>query len=621
MVDLKEALEAKEVIDKYNLEHPAPNIQNDYHLTDLGNAQRIKDIYGTDIRFCHPTKQWLVWDRQRWNTDKIAFLEETCARDVVGKLYADALAATDLKTKDEKLRFALKSESVQRIAGMIELAKSEPGIPILPEVLDKDPMLFNVQNGTIDLRTGTLRPHTKTDFISKISPVVYDPAATCPRWIQFLDEIFDKKKDLIEYMQRKAGYILTGDTSEEEFDQLYGTGDNGKSKYVNQVLHIMGEYQVKANVETIQAASNRTSANAASSDVARLKGARLVTVSEPEKGTQLNEQRIKDWTGRDPITARFLYQEPITFLPEFKLLMYTNYKLRIRGTDNGIWRRVKLVPFDVTVSEELKDTHLDQKLLAESSGILNWMIAGCLKWQKDGLKVPTEILEATKDYREEQDYLSDFFNQCCEIGKTFECQFSEIYFIYKIYCNINDMPVQGQRSFADTLGSKHFKRVPKEKGKFYQGFRTRPVIHEKYNLIKSDAGYSAADGMTVMTYFVESFLSNLSCGKLLQNESYPSDPSGKQPANTENQEQSKKNEKNDISVTELTKNILEYGEIFGREFGVINSTNIVKFSLMFCEKYHPKWRLNGETGDYAPSWIQGIATKIFKLTPESGATS
>jgi len=582
----------------------------EYHWTDLGNAQRLKDMYGGEFRFCHPTNTWLVWDNTRWNTDKEAYLEQTAARGIIQQIYKEAVNVSDFEKKKEFIKFALKCESAQKIRSMLELAKSEPGIPILPEALDKDTMLFNVQNGTVDLRTGTLRPHTKTDFISKISPVVYDPDARCPRWIKFLDETFDKKKDLIEYMQRKSGYILTGETSEEDLDQLYGTGDNGKSKYVNQISHVMGEYQVKANIETIQATSNRTTANAASSDVARLKGARLVTVSEPERGTLLNEQRVKDWTGRDPITARHLYQEPITFLPEFKLWIYTNYKLRIKGTDNGIWRRVKLVPYEVTVAEELKDTHLDRKLLAESSGILNWMIAGCLKWQKDGLKVPTEILEATQEYREEQDYLAEFFSQCCEIGKTFDCQFAEIYYIYKIYCRINDMPAQGTRSFADTLGSKKFKKVPKEKGKFYLGFKMQLEIHEKYNKLKTDAASMETDGMTLMTHFLRSFLSNISHEKEIKKSVIPVIPSGKTPPNGDNLEQSKDAKITGYSVTEMDKKLIKYGGFYQNHHGSINSTNLEDFCISFRTT-------NKESSDkmYALSDVKKCASKLFKLTP------
>jgi len=594
--------------------------RKEYHWSDLGNAQRIKDMFGKDIRYCHATKQWLIWDSQRWNINRVVYVEEVCARRVIKQLYDEAFVINEFEKKKEMIEFALKCESTQKIKNMCELTKSEPGIPILPAVLDNDPMLFNVQNGTIDLKTGKIKAYNKTDFITRISPVMYDPTAQCPIWISFLNKIFAANTELIEYMQRKAGYIMTGLTSEEEFDEFYGTGNNGKSKYVNQILHIMGEYQVKANVETIQAASDRTGGNTASSDVARLKGMRLVTISEPAKGTQLNEQRVKDWTGRDPITARHLYQEPITFMPEFKLWVYTNYKLRIRGTDNAIWRRIKLVPFEVTISEEEQDKNLDKKLLIESSGILNWMIEGCIKWQEDGLKVPKEIIEATEEYREDQDYLGEFFKQCCDIKTGEKCSFKSVFLVYRAYCRIFDMPTQGRISFIDTLDSKKFKKVHEERGSFYHGFRLNCVISGKYQEMISSAGYGEADALTQMSQFLTTFLAESIREEVMKLDILPSAPSASSSLQCDNEEKVNSVDINDFTrMTELTKIIFKAQAVFGRENGVINSSNINRFSLWFCELYHPKWINNGETGDYQPSAIRGIASKLFKLTPAPGA--
>ncbi len=587
-------------------------VDDSYHWTDLGNAQRLKDTYGDRFRYCHPMNNWLVWDNTRWNLDQEAWIEQVGARGVLKQLFEEANNIEDNDKRRDKLSLALKMQNAGRIAGMITLAKSEPGIPILPEILDKDKMLFNVQNGTIDLRTGKLRPHSKDDYITKISPVIYDDKATCPTWTAFLNKIFDNKKDVIEYLQRKAGYILTGETIEEEIDELYGTGSNGKSKFVEQIMYILGEYAVKSNVETIQAASDRTSGSSASSDVARLKGARLVTVSEPAKGTQLNEQRIKDWTGRDHITARHLYQEPITFLPEFKLWIYTNYELRIRGTDNGIWRRVKLVPFNVTIPDAEQDKKLDKKLLSESPGILNWMIKGCLMWQKEGLKVPTEIIEATETYREEQDYLGEFFKVCCELNKDKKCQFSCVFLVYRAYCKIMDMKAQGRIGFIDTLKSKNFKKVHSEQGNFYTGFSLNCSILTEYESMISTCSYGDADALTHMTQFLETFLAFASCREFTETASGASGASGKEEPDNDNTIISSCN---GIVVNNFDEFIHTSSEIFIKQNGVINSTNIIKMSMWFCDQYNPTWKQAGKVYRYEPSMIKKICHKVFQITP------
>jgi P4 family phage/plasmid primase-like protien len=495
------------------------------HLTDLGNAMRLRYKYGADIRYCFPYKSWLVWDLKIWSQDNKAVLE-SMARGVVLDLYEDAMNETELDLKKRKFAFALKSESNSGIKNMLSLSQSEPGIPILPDEFDKDKMLFNVQNGTIDLTTGILKPHTKTDMMTKISPVIYEKNTGCPIWTAFLDKIFAGNTEIIEYLQRKSGYILSGDTREEEFDEMYGGGGNGKSKFTGAIIYIMGDYHKKINIETIQAIQGtKKDGSAASSDVANLKGARLVTVSEPEKGTVLNEQRVKDWTGRDPITARHLYERPFTFYPEFKLWIYTNHKLRIKGTDNGIWRRVKLVPFEVTIPDEEADKNLDLKLREEAPGILNWMIEGCLKWQKDGLKVPESIIEATQEYREEQDSLSDFFSECCEIDKTYKVPFKWLFLTYRAYCKVMGIISQSHITFVSSLEDRKFKKVTRSnKGNIWGGLRLKLALEEKCNEISSGCGDMKSAGVQVMTQFLESFLNSFSYRDFIQTDTQPAQP-------------------------------------------------------------------------------------------------
>ncbi len=614
------------------------SLRDDYHLSDLGNAQRIKDSFGEEIRYCHPQNKWYVWDDKRWNIDREAYLE-TCARGIVDQIYKDGFDATDLGKKQKLIEFALKCESVQRIKNMIELTKSESGIPILPDAFDADPMLFNVQNGTVDLRSGILKEHDQKDFITKISPIKYDPEAKCPLWLSFLDKIFAGNKDLIEYEQRRSGYRMTGEVKEEDIDINFGNGQNGKSKFFDELVYIMGDYHKKINVETIAEVGKRDG-NTATSDVACLKGIRFVTVSEPQKEMKLDEGRIKDWTGRDKITARHLYSEQFDFYAEFKIDLYTNHKPVIKGLGKSMWRRIKLVPFSVTISDDEKDVDLGEKLKKESSGILNWMIQGCLMWQKDGLKVPEEILQATEEYKKEQDYLGDFFRECCEIGKDYKVPFKWIHLTYRAYSNVMDMPVQSHVTFASTLSERGYKVKHTDKGNIYTGIRLKVNIEEKCHEINSASADLRTEGLKVLSVFLETFLNQFSYGDFTEKPSEPSEPSLNKPTDNEktNSNPSANNhnpsliattgneKKPSVHLPSDKDNIPEYTRIqrlihdgknrFESEFGVLNSSNINTFSMKFCDWYDVKIPDNSKDLTYTPSAIKLITSKLFKLTPE-----
>ena len=583
---------------------PEPNDIDETFFTDVRNANRLSRII-SDARYSYSHSKWLVFDGKRWSLDHQDYIIEK-AKIITNDIIKEALTVEG-DGRQKAVRSALACESSSRIEGMVKLTRSIPGIKLESNILDKQIMLFNVQNGTLNLVTGELNPHDRNDYITKISPVTHDINATCPIWLSFIDTIFAGNKNIIEYMQRKAGYMLTGDTSEEEFDQYYGTGGNGKSKYVNELLvHIFGldEYGLKANFETIQESSKTKDGNAASTDVARLQGARLVVVSEPKKGTVLNEQRVKDWTGRDPITARHLYQEPVTFVPEFKLIIYTNYKLRIHGTDNGIWRRNKLLPFEVTIPGDEIDRHLDIKLSQESAGIFNWMVAGCLKWQKDGLKVPSEILEATEEYRDEQDYLGDFFERYCNINTNSECLFGFLYLTYRAYCRIFEMKTQSQNGFAETLVGKKCKKFTKNIGKFYSGITLKPEILAKCIEIKTSCKGRFGDDVTTMTAFLESI------PILFHIEDFPILPSQSSPSSLKTLTH--------IESPELIKMLSDFQATWGK--GSVNSSNETEFAMKFCDQKKPQWQKDGDTGYYVSEDLQNLIRKIFKITPVTDFT-
>ncbi|MBU3967475.1 MAG: hypothetical protein KKG76_08890 [Euryarchaeota archaeon] len=498
-----------------------PNVE--FHRTDLGNARRLVQLVEGDARYCHPYKAWLVWNGKRWVEDKTGKMGRY-AKEVIDSMYEEALKL-DFESKKSLISYAMRCESAGRIRDIIELAQSEDGIPILPDDFDTNIWDFNVQNGTIDLTTGKVRPHNKNDHTTKISPVVYDPAAKCPRWLEFLDTIFRGNKNVIKYIQKQVGYAMTGSTREEDFSIHYGTGGNGKSKYSNQIAYVMGDYFIKAKVETIINSKHTQSGNAASGDVARLAGARLVMASEPDRGTELKEGMIKELTGRDPITARHLHQREFTFTPEFKFWLITNHKPNLKSQDNGLWRRIKLVPFEVTIPDKNIDLNLDIRLKEESSGILNWMIQGCLLWQIEGMAIPDEIKEATSEYKEEMDRLGEYFNLCCEIDKTGITPNRWLYNIYQAWCEVANLRPMSQIAFTQVMLERGYKKKSTNKGVVWIGLRLNHHCLETITKIENESGDGKSDGVMDMMVSSVNFLYTIPYGKNMNKPSQPSLPS------------------------------------------------------------------------------------------------
>ncbi len=434
--------------------------------TDLGNAERLIDRYGENLRYCPPFASWFVWQGNRWLQD-LTNEVELYAKETVRHM---GKSAYDMEDPDLGLvSHAVKSESMGRIMSMISLAKSEKGIPILPQELDSDTWKLNCENGTIDLKTGKLIPHNRLDLITKIAPVVYDPNAKCPNWISFLKSIMKNERgeeslELINYLQRIIGYSLTGDTSEQVMFFLYGSGRNGKSTFINTIKEMLGDYASQANSDTFMVRNSERINN----DIAALKGSRLVSTVESEKGKKLAESLIKQLTGGETIKARFMHKDFFEYLPQFKIFFTTNHMPNIDGTDTGIWRRIRLIPFTVTISEEDKDKKLPEKLQAELPGILRWAVEGCLKYQKEGLGLPAEVIAATKQYRTEMDKLEGFISECCTIDPSQKTTTKNLWFTYEYWCRDN-----GEEN--DKLSKKAFIASLKEKmnteGRYFEQVR------------------------------------------------------------------------------------------------------------------------------------------------------
>lgn len=382
-------------------------LQQRHNLTDTGNAKRLVAQYGAELRYCFPWRKWLVWNDTHWGEDRTGQLMRR-AKATVQTIYGEAATIVDDDKRKKVVGHAIRSEGAKYLRAAIDLSKDE--VPVLPEMLDRDPWLLNVQNGTLDLQTGELMAHDPKRLMTKIAPVRYDRDAPCSLWLSFLDRIMDGNYSLIEFLQRAIGYSLTGNTREQCLFVAWGGGDNGKTTLQQALTALLGDYGQTTPIGTLTA---RRQGNAASGDLARLRGARYVTASEADEGVCFAESTVKLLTGGDTIAARFLYSDVFEFLPQFKLWISTNHKPVIKGTDHAIWRRIRLIPFTVAIPEAEQDKDLVTKLQAELPGILSWAVQGCLDWQEKGLDVPTEVKDATKEYRAEMDTVGLFLAENC----------------------------------------------------------------------------------------------------------------------------------------------------------------------------------------------------------------
>ena len=418
-----------------------------FRLTELGNAERIAYEYGHTIKYVGEMG-WLIWDGKRWRYDTKKEIERITNKVLRG-LY---------KSGDEmEIKWARMCE--RRNIRMNSIKDLMPLVPGERDEFDRHKYLFNLENGILNLETGKLQPHDRELNLTKITNVVFDPKAECPTWMLFLNQIFKGDNDLIEYMQRLAGYSLTADISEQSIYFLVGGGSNGKSTFVNIIKKIMGDYGLQTNSNTFIKKKDA----GANNDIARLVNSRFVSAVESEEGEKLLESLVKTITGGEPLLARFLRQEFFEFTPEFKVFFTTNHKPIIGGVDDGIWRRVKIIPFTLNLKPHERDKKLEEKLSLEMPGILNWVLEGCLKWQKSGLKEPRVVAEATGNYKEDMDILAPFLSETCYIdepkNELIRIEAKELYNIYDRWCFGSGERSLGNRSFYRMLETKGFGKV------------------------------------------------------------------------------------------------------------------------------------------------------------------
>jgi putative DNA primase/helicase len=432
-----------------------------FMLSELGNAERIVHHHGKNLKYCGEL-EWLIWNGKRWEQDTKREIESIAAK-TFRELY---------KYENESVqKWAKRCE--KRAVRMNSILDARPMVSVKKTEFDAHQFLFNCSNGVIDLKTGKLHAHDRDYLLTKISNVEYKENADCPNWMKFLESIFKKDDnttdyEIIDFLQKAIGYTLTGDISEQVMFFLYGTGRNGKSTFINTIQRILGDYGRQTNSDTFIKKKND---NAVNNDIARLDGARFVSAVESEEGQQLSESLVKQITGGEKISARFLRQEFFEFIPEFKVFFTTNHVPIIKNNDNGIWRRIRLVPFTVTIPKEKIDKDLPKKLEKEISGILKWAVDGCLKWQSEGLGEPAAVERATNNYREDMDILGPFMSEVCFFNPMAKIEAKTLFEEYKKWCIEYDEGFSlRNRAFYRTMETRGFKKQNGAKNKvFFHG--------------------------------------------------------------------------------------------------------------------------------------------------------
>ena len=428
--------------------------------TDLGNAERLDSRHGDDILFCFQTGKYMIWSGQNWQPNDSGEITRKTI-NTINHIWDEARAInieesddpeSAEKIKDKLTNWALQSQSRGRIDAARDLIKSMR--PVTVDQLDNDIYLFNCRNGTVDLRTGTLRQHNRNDRLTLVAPVEFYDDAECPLWLRFLDRIMDGNPDLIDFLQKLIGYSLSGDVNEQIFPILHGNGKNGKSVFIDTVMGLMGCYAAAApNGLLIE---NNNSQH--TTDIAMLQGKRLIHCSETEENRKLKVSLVKQLTGDKFLTARYMRQDNFQFACTHKIMMVTNHKPKITEDSEGIWRRVRLIPFEQFIPPEERDLKLVDKLKNEWPGILKWAVEGFKLWQSEGFHIPMEVVQATDEYRSDYDDIGDFIDDAIEEGVG-NIPVTQVWSAYLKWCENRQIkyPI-GRHTFVDRLRSRGFKQ-------------------------------------------------------------------------------------------------------------------------------------------------------------------
>lgn len=463
--------------------------RKDYDFTDTGNAHRMQDKFGNILRYSYNQKKWLYWDGKRWCVDDSGEVKKM-ADVICDDIKREAFLESDEEKQAALLKWANRTASSKSKEAMIKECQHLGNIPASPDSFDAYTDYLNTQNGIVNLRNGELLPHDSSFMMSKITVAEYDTSGKKPElWLKFLSEVTNGDKDLQDYIQKCVGYSLSGSVREQCAYFLYGIGNNGKSTFMDTIADMLGGYAANTQPETLM--MKRFGDSGANPEIARLKSARFVTSEEPTEGVRLNEGLLKQLTGGSKVTCRFLYGDEFEYSPEFKIWIATNHKPVIRGTDVGIWRRIKLIPFEVNIPKEKVDKLLKYRLRKEFPQILRWAVEGCIKWQREGIEEPEKVKGAVKEYKQEMDILASFVEQCLEIDYdcTESISASRLFRVYLHWAKENNE----YEMSANKFGREITKKLP-EKHKTGAGIMYRYIRFTDYaERLEPQRSFSYAD--------------------------------------------------------------------------------------------------------------------------------
>lgn len=450
---------------------------------DQGRGLRMRDQFATVLKFNAVDKKWFFFNGSYWQEDIGNQRVELAAERV----------ANSIKTEKPELKFSTKTDndkamnewyrfqkdSRSHMAKMHMIDEFKKYVIVKHGEFDKEDMLLNTESGYVDLSSGELHDHDIDKKFSHQTVAEYSDNVDAPLWEKFLNQIFNNDEELIHYVQKAIGYSFTGSVDEQCLFILNGRGRNGKSVFSNVVSDVAGNYAKQMNVQTIVAKKNQS--GSANSDIARLEGARIVTSSELNEGDRFDESLVKQLTGGDKILARFLYGSEFEYKPKFKIWMATNHLPIIRGTDDGIWRRIKIIPFNIQIPKEKVDKKLEYKLKAEYTGILNWIVQGAIMWQQEGLEDPEAVAKVIETYRAEMDPLDAFLEECCTTGQNYSIKAREMYDAYHEWAKESEEYKMSMTKFGREMRKKLL-RVKRRDGWYYVGLKLKePDSDYKFN--------------------------------------------------------------------------------------------------------------------------------------------
>ena len=440
---------------------------NPYRGSDDANASLLLEIHGSDIRFCPNWEKWLLWSGKNWKLDDNLDIFKLAA-DVPKSLYQSAADCDDSRTRRSFAELAHRLELVSKRNAMLFALRHRVAVRHIE--LDTKQELLTVANGVVDLKTGQLLCHERKHLLTHITDIAYDQSATAPTWLRFLEDVFQSDAELIAFVQKAVGYSLTGDVREQVLFICHGVGSNGKSVFLNILRKLLGSLALQAAPDLLMADKTRRHPT----EQADLFGKRAVVCQETEENRRFNEVLVKQLTGGEYVRARRMHEDFWEFAPTWKLWISTNHRPEIRATNHAMWRRIRLIPFNVKFHDPgeglpVKDLTMEKKLTAELPGILTWAVVGCQKWLKEGLKMPTAVKAATEQYKQDMDVLAAFLAECCVEDRNAKAKASDLFNHWQQWCEKSGEYPSNQRKFGQRLAERGFQKVRIGTGYRYEG--------------------------------------------------------------------------------------------------------------------------------------------------------